>query len=82
VLVAEALRGVFYAFVTQCECEKAYLVQTESDGAHFKAEAVGEARVALIGRYEALSGDEVVFGDTRGTFVCKRLAHASPSAGH
>src|SRR5260370_40420026 len=37
-LVSEAMRGNFSSFVARCECDKAYLVTTESDGAHFKAE--------------------------------------------
>lgn len=80
-LVAEAFRGVFYAFISQCECEKAYLVHTEADGAHFKAEAVREARKELAERYEALPGEEITLGDTRGMFVCKRLATNARVAG-
>jgi hypothetical protein len=45
------------------------------------ADTTGEARVALVDRYESPSGDEVVLDGARGTFVCKRLAKKSSSAG-
>lgn len=71
VLAAEAMRGGFYTFMTACECAKAYLVRTEPDGAHFKAEGSPEA---IEARYEALPGDELVIEDERGTFVCKQMS--------
>jgi hypothetical protein len=70
-LVRAARRGVFHYFMTACECEKAYLVKTQSDGAHFKAEGSGPEIEAA---YEALLGDELVFQDEGGQFVCKRSA--------
>ena len=67
-LVEEALRGRSYTFMTSCDCEKAYLIQTEADGAHCKAvgtpAAVGEL-------YDALPGDEFILEDENGRFVCK-----------
>src|SRR6202011_4883142 len=36
-LVGEATHARFYTFMTTCDCEKAYLIQTEADGAHCKA---------------------------------------------
>ncbi len=74
VLAAQAMRGNFHAFMTSCQCGKAYLVRTESDGAHFKAEGSAGAIQAM---YEALPGDEVVIEDQGGTFVCKRIAAGS-----
>jgi hypothetical protein len=35
-LVDEAMRGRFYAFVAECDCPTAYLIETEPDGAHTK----------------------------------------------
>lgn len=65
----EARRGNFYSFSTSCECGKSYIIRTEPDGAHFKAE--GEpARISS--QYEALHGEERVFEDEGGLFVCKR----------
>lgn len=74
VLVEEAYRSAFYAFVTACECATAYLVHTEPDGAHCKAAGTIEA---ILERYESLAGDEYVFTDRYGDFTCKRL----PAAG-
>lgn len=73
-LVQEAMRGRFYAFATMCECEMAYLVETEPDGAHCKAAATPEAISEL---YENLPGDEVHIGDHGGGFICKRLPAAA-----
>ena len=62
------LSGDFYSFITSCECGKAYLVQTEEDGAHFKAEGAGQA---ISDAYEALPGEEFVIEDDGGQFVFK-----------
>lgn len=70
VLVAEAMRQTFYAFMMMCECPKAYLVHTESDGAHFKSEGPPEA---IGARYEELPGEENLVEDHDGKFFCKRL---------
>lgn len=69
-LVEEALRGTFYAFATMCECCVAYLIQTESDGAHCKA--VDEPDV-ISEIYASLPGEELLIGDDQSSFVCKRL---------
>ncbi len=71
VLAYEALREIFYAFITSCECGKNYLVKTEPDGAHFKAEAKGRGVEVM---YEALIGEEISMQDEGGRFVCKRLS--------
>jgi hypothetical protein len=77
VLVDEAMRGRFYAFITSCECELAYLIHTEADGAHCKAadalEVIGEL-------YESLPGEEYLIEDTGGSFVCRRLADHAEQA--
>lgn len=69
-LLDEAIRGRFHAFLAACECETAYLIHTEADGAHCRA-AGSEEGVAA--RYDALPGDELIFEDANGAFVCKRL---------
>lgn len=69
-LLEEAFRGRFYAFATGCECPIAYLIQTESDGAHCKAAG---ALDGISEMYERLPGDEVFIRDETGGFVCKRL---------
>lgn len=73
-VLADALRGIYYAFMTMCECAEAYLIQTESDGAHCKA--AGAAK-GISEMYEDLPGEEVVIHDGAGLFICKRL----PSGG-
>lgn len=69
-LAVEALRGRVSAFITWCECPKAYLVQTESDGVHFKAEGPLEA---IQTSYEALPGEEDLMEVPDGRFFCKHL---------
>jgi hypothetical protein len=51
-----------------------YLVITESDGAHFKAEGAAGQVEEL---YEAIVGDEQVFGDAQGSFSCKLIPSGS-----
>lgn len=76
-ILAEALRGSFYAFATGCECPLAYLIQTEADGAHCKAVGAFEG---ISDMYEDLPGDEVVLQDETGLFICKRLPAAHTAA--
>jgi hypothetical protein len=73
VLVTEARHRRFYAFATMCECPKAYLMQTEPDGAHLKAEGTPEA---ITERYEALPGEEIFLEDLNGIFTCKLIPSA------
>ncbi len=70
-LAMDAARGRFYAFVTACECETAYLIMTESDGAHCKS---ADAAERVLEEYEDLPGDEYEIQDSQGVFVCKALA--------
>jgi hypothetical protein len=78
ILVAEAAYGVFYTFVTRCECGKAYLVETAKDGAHFMLEAEQDEGIEALGeRYDSRPGEELIFSDPRGDFVCKRLGRSS-----
>ena len=72
-LLAEALKGRFYIFVTGCECETAYLIQTESDGAHCKAAG---AAAGISQMYEDLSGQELLLSDETGAFICKKAVVA------
>jgi hypothetical protein len=69
-LAVAALDREYHTFTRSCECGKAYLVQTEADGAHFKAEGTLEAVTAA---YENLSGDEFVIQSDAGEFVFKQL---------
>lgn len=72
-ILEEAFRGRFYAFMTACECQIAYLIQTEPDGAHCKAAGASDS----IGQmYEDLPGDEFVIRDETGEFVCKEVVSA------
>jgi hypothetical protein len=71
VLVREAKRGTFYAFITSCECGTAYQITTEADGAHCKA--AGDPAV-IQEQYEALAGKEYIIDDANGRFCCKRLS--------
>lgn len=70
-LLEETFRGRFYAFMTACECQTAYLVQTESNGTHCKG-AGDEDGISQM--YEDLPGDEVLIYDQAGKFVCKEVA--------
>jgi hypothetical protein len=74
VLATEAIRGRFYAFITSCECDTAYRIETEADGAHCKA--AGDAKT-ISEQYEALGGDEWVIEDEGGSFWCKRVPRPS-----
>lgn len=69
-LLKEAFRGRFCAFIMMCECQTAYLIQTESDGAHCKVAGTPDW---IEGMYEKLPGDEVLIRDQVGDFVCKML---------
>lgn len=69
-LVSEALRGRVHAFITSCECETAYLIHTEADGAHCRAAGPAEGVAAI---YDELPGTEMIVEDSNGRFVCKRL---------
>jgi hypothetical protein len=71
ILAVSGRQGVRHAFVTSCECQKAYLVVTEADGAHFKAEGAAPQVGAL---YEELEGEEDRYDDGQGGFVYKRLS--------
>jgi hypothetical protein len=54
-----------------CECEIAYLVLLEKDGAHFRNDGTLEAMAELIDR---LVGPEYGLRDDNGIFVYKELA--------
>jgi hypothetical protein len=69
-LVTEAASGRYYAFMTSCECETAYLIHTEYDGAHCKLAESAE-RVQEI--YEAMAGEEFEFRDEHGGLICMML---------
>ncbi|MGV8883833.1 MAG: hypothetical protein ACOH19_16925 [Rhodoglobus sp.] len=68
-LVHEAQRGRFYWFMTSCECGKAYLIHTESNGAHAKAADIPER---IEAEYEAIVGTEFELESLDGGFVVKR----------
>jgi hypothetical protein len=70
-LAVEAMWGRFVAFATACECDVAYLVQTEPDGAHCKS--AGTAAV-IAELYDDLPGEEQEIYSTDGVFFCKRVA--------
>jgi hypothetical protein len=70
VLVGEAMHGRFYAFVVSCDCDIAYLIHTEPDGAHCKAH--GDPH-GIAERYDQLSGAEDNLTNGSVTFACKRL---------
>jgi len=70
-LALAGMRGVYHAFLTNCECGKSYLIVTEGDGAHFKLEGSQEA---ITDAYERAPGHEITLEDENGVFLCKRLA--------
>jgi hypothetical protein len=79
VLMHEAtIWGRFYAFISACDCGRAYLIETEADGAHCKA--AGDP-AAIAARYETLPGREFLVEDDGGMFVCKRLTEQVDPAG-
>jgi hypothetical protein len=67
-LVYEAQRGRYYWFMTSCECELAYLIRTESDGAHVKA---AEPAELIAERFGELDGAEYEIQGDAGTFTVK-----------
>jgi hypothetical protein len=69
-LVDKAAKDVFYAFTATCECPKAYLVHTESDGATFKAEGPVEL---IEARYLQLPGTPIQTSAPGLEFSCKKL---------
>lgn len=69
-LIAEAMRGRFYAFISACECPMAYLMQTKRESTNFKA--AGDP-LEISAMYEELDGEEFVYEDAAGSFVCKRI---------
>ncbi len=72
VLALEAMHdGKRYAFITRCECDIAYLVVLEADGAHFRNDGTMEQMIAVI---ERLEGEENEFRDENGFFYYKELA--------
>ncbi|MFZ0173011.1 MAG: hypothetical protein WAL04_15110 [Acidimicrobiales bacterium] len=77
-LVDQARRGRYYAFPSLCECDIAYLIETESDGAHCKASGSAES---IIQMYEEMVGEEFVITNEGGRFVCRALTSASEVAG-
>jgi hypothetical protein len=70
ILVEEAMRGRFYAFVVSCSCGIAYLIHTEPDGAHCKA---GGDPAGIAEQYDQVHGAEDAFANGSATFRCKRL---------
>ncbi|TQM61720.1 hypothetical protein FBY41_1733 [Humibacillus xanthopallidus] len=71
-LLEEAMRGRFYTFALACECH-AYLIQTTGDSVRFKAAGDWE-EISVM--YEDLPGEEFLFRDQIGPFVCKKLPSA------
>jgi hypothetical protein len=69
-LAAAGKAGDYCTFMTSCECGKAYLVQTEVDGAHFKSEGTAEA---VATAYEGLAGSEFAIDSGDGQFVFKQV---------
>lgn len=69
VLLQEALSGTFYAFMVACECS-AYIVHTDADRVRFRAAAPPEV---ISKMYEDMPGDEYIFRDRNGEFICKQL---------
>ena len=69
-LAEEAQHGRFYAFITSCECDMAYLICAEPDGAHMKMAGAAEG---VTDAYESLAGIEREVVDANGQFTCKEL---------
>ena len=61
---------MYTAFVTACECPKAYLVITAAHGVHFRDEGTADDVEA---RYDALAGTEFTLDGPEGTFIYKQL---------
>lgn len=71
-LAIAGMHGNYCIFVISCECGKTYLVQTESDGTHFKAEG---SFGAISAAYNELPGEEVTLQHDSGEFVFKLMKH-------
>lgn len=71
VLALEAIhQGRRYAFITRCECDIAYLVVLEADGAHFRNDGTMEQMIAVIDRIE---GEMYEMEDENGYFCFTEL---------
>jgi hypothetical protein len=70
ILVREAMRGRFHAFVVSCDCGTSYLIHTEHDGAHCKT-AGNSATVQEL--YARVPGEERYVEHPRGRLGCRRL---------
>lgn len=70
-IAVAGISGDYCAFATSCECGTWYLIQTEEDGAHFKAEGNAEGIAAL---YNGIPGNQLFIQDDAGKFVFKCLA--------
>ena len=75
-LAQEGIQGRFYWFMSACECDIAYLIHVEHDGAHVKSADTPEH---IKAEYKALAEEEVSYRDTAGAFICKRDASNRPS---
>ncbi|WP_208544182.1 hypothetical protein [Nocardioides seonyuensis] len=69
-LLEDALQGIFYAFVTSCDCPVAYLMHTGSDSVNCKAAGASEG---ISATYADIPGDEMLIRHPAGAFFCKRL---------
>ena len=80
ILALEAMHhGKRYAFLTKCECDIAYLVVLEADGAHFRNDGTMERMIEVI---ERIKGDEYELEDENGHFFYKELGPAPYSNNH
>jgi hypothetical protein len=71
ILAQEAmLRGKRYAFVAKCDCDVAYLVVLERDGAHFRNDGTIEHMAEVT---DLLEGHEYELDDENGYFFYKEL---------
>jgi hypothetical protein len=71
ILALEAIHhGKRYAFITRCECDIAYLVVLEADGAHFRNDGTMEQMIEVIGR---IDGEMYEMDDENGYFCFMEL---------
>jgi hypothetical protein len=73
-LAHAALEGREHVFWGMCPCGQAYMIQTETDGAHLRNAGAPEAISSL---YDDLPGEPIVIEDHLGAFACKRLVRGS-----
>lgn len=72
----EGIRGRFLWITRECDCGNAYLIHVERDGAHVRGAGSPDEISKL---YKELPGEDLIYADDTGEYVCKRDELSEPS---